>query len=76
MSHLQTGNESNIGNIEIKGFDWFCGSRKIKQGRERTISCCKSMMDHWAMESRKHPAHQMQSIYISDKVLLNRGRKI
>jgi hypothetical protein len=56
-SHSQTANESNLSNIEIKILDWFCGSRKRKQGRERTVSCCKSMMDHWAMESSKHPAH-------------------
>jgi hypothetical protein len=56
-SHSQTENESKLGKMEIKRLDWFCGSKKRKQGRERTVSCCKSMMDHWAMESRKHPAH-------------------
>jgi hypothetical protein len=55
--HSQTENESKLGNMETKILDWFCGSKKRKQGRERTVSCCKSMMHHWAMESRKLPAH-------------------
>jgi hypothetical protein len=51
-SQPQTANGSKHGNLKFvsSGFNVRGQDKTTKRGRDN-IGCCRSMMDHWAMES-------------------------